>query len=194
MPEKDIAQRLSETKAMLEGHFLLSSGLHSNRYVQCARLLQFPEHATWAGEKLAKMLPQMDFDLVVSPAIGGIVIGQEVAKALGTPHIFVEKENGIPTLRRGFALSGGEKILVVEDVVTTGKSTKEVIDVVEKAGGKVVACCAIVDRGGSENIPLPFTALITLQIELFQPDNCPLCKKGIPLVKPGSRRAGNARR
>lgn len=188
MSEKGIAQRLTETGAMLEGHFLLSSGLHSNKYVQCARLLQFPEHATWAGETLVKMLPDIEFDLVISPAVGGIVIGQEVAKALGVPHIFVEKEDGVPTLRRGFSISGGEKIVVVEDVVTTGKSTREVIDVVEKAGGKVVACCAMVDRGGSKNLSLPFAALTTLQIEVFKPEECPLCREGIQLVKPGSRK------
>ncbi len=188
MAEQDIIQRLTETGAMLEGHFLLSSGLHSNRYVQCARLLQFPEHATWAGEKLAEKLPVKAIDLVASPAIGGIVIGQEVAKALGVPHIFVEKEEGTPVLRRGFAIEPGQRVLVVEDVVTTGKSTKEVIDVVKSAGGEVVACCAIVDRGGGDKVDFPFAALIKLEIAVYKPEECPLCKAGLPLDKPGSRK------
>ncbi|MCK5832784.1 orotate phosphoribosyltransferase [bacterium] len=187
MPEKDILQRLTETEAMLEGHFLLSSGLHSNKYIQCAKLLQYPDNATWVGEKLAEKVSVDGIELVVSPAIGGIVIGQEVAKALGVPHIFVEKVNGTPTLRRGFSVKPGAKILVVEDVITTGKSTKEVIDVIDGTGGKVVAFSAMVDRGGSANIKLPFAALLKLDIEVFQPNDCPLCKSGIPVVKPGSR-------
>ena len=187
MPEQNIHQRLADTGALLEGHFLLSSGLHSNRYIQCAKLLMHPNHATWAGEKLAEKLQGAQIDMVVSPAIGGIVIGQEVAKALGLPHIFVEKENSVPTLRRGFSIDAGAKAVIVEDVVTTGKSTREVIGVLEQAGAEVVACCAMVDRGGSENIAQPFHALAKFQIEVFTPEDCPLCKSGIQLVKPGSR-------
>ena len=188
MPKKTIMERLHETRAILDGHFLLSSGMHSNRYIQCAKLLQHPHHATWCGETLAELIPEEDFDLVISPAIGGIVIGQEVAKALGIRHIFVEKQDGEPTLRRGFKVFEGEYALVVEDVITTGRSTKEVINVVTEAGAEVGAACAIVDRGGGKSIGFPFTALSKVDIEIWEPADCPLCQDGIPLVKPGSRK------
>lgn len=187
MSEKDILMRLDETGAMLEGHFILSSGLHSNRYVQCAKLLMHPAQAEWAAMELAKEFLSIDVDLVVSPAIGGIVIGQEVAEHLNVPHIFVEKVNGVPTLRRGFEIPRGAKVVVVEDVVTTGKSTREVMRVIEESGGVVVAACGIVNRGGGETLDVPFHALVKLQIEVFEPSECPLCASGITLVKPGSR-------
>jgi orotate phosphoribosyltransferase len=189
MVQTETIRRLTETGAMLEGHFLLSSGLHSNRYVQCARILMFPEHAEWCADRLAEKLPPKGIDLVVSPAIGGIVIGQEVAHTLDVPHIFVEKDNGVPVLRRGFTIEKGTRCIVVEDVVTTGKSTLEVIKVIEEAGGKVVAACAIVDRSAGVKLEVPFHALAKLEIEVFEPEDCTLCKKDIPLVKPGSRAA-----
>lgn len=173
----------------MEGHFLLSSGLHSNRYVQCARILMYPEHAEWCADRLAEKLPVKGIDLVVSPAIGGIVIGQEVAHTLDLPHIFIEKEDGVPTLRRGFEIPKGARCILVEDVVTTGKSSREVIDVIEKAGGKVIEACAIVDRGGGDTLGVPFHSLVELDIEVYDPDECPLCESNVPLVKPGSRKA-----
>ena len=190
MTQSEIIRRLTETGAMMEGHFLLSSGLHSNRYVQCAKILMFPEHAEWCADRLAEKIPPKGIDLVVSPAIGGIVIGQEVAHTLDLPHIFVEKEEGEPVLRRGFSIARGTKCIVVEDVVTTGKSTREVMKVIEEAGGKVVAACAIVDRGGGSKLEVPFHALAKLDIEVYEPHNCPLCEREIPVVKPGSRAKG----
>ncbi len=187
MPKRTILERLEETKAILDGHFLLSSGLHSNRYIQCAKLLQHPIHATWCGEHLADILPDEEIDVVVSPAIGGIIIGHEVARALDVRHIFVEKVDGTPTLRRGFHIFEGDNAVVVEDVITTGKSTNEVIDVIRKAGGRVVCACAIVNRGGGEKLDVPFVALTELNIEVFEPEHCPMCLEGMPFVKPGSR-------
>jgi len=187
MPQKSLMERFKATGAILEGHFLLSSGLHSNRYIQCAKLLQHPHHASWCGEQLVELLPDEEFDIVVSPAVGGIVIGQEIARILDIRHIFVEKEDGVPTLRRGFRIFEGDAALVVEDVVTTGKSSLEVMDVIRAAGGEVVASCAIVDRGGGKKLGVPFVALTELEIEVFEPENCPLCAEGKPFIKPGSR-------
>ncbi len=188
MVQQETLKRLKQTGAMMEGHFLLSSGLHSNKYVQCAKILMYPEHAEWCADRLAEKLPVKGIDLVVSPAIGGIVIGQEVAHTLDLPHIFVEKEDGVPTLRRGFEVPGGAKCILVEDVVTTGKSSHEVMKVIEKAGGEVVEACAIVDRGGGDNFDVPFHSLVKLDIEVFEPEKCPLCASEVPLVKPGSRK------
>lgn len=186
---KNILEKLKETGAILEGHFLLSSGLHSNTYIQCAKLLQHPHHATWCGEQLADLLPEdEDYDVVVSPAIGGIVVGQEVAKALGVRHIFVEKVEGVPELRRGFRIFEGDRAVVVEDVITTGLSTKEVMEIIEDAGGEVSAVCAIVDRGGGKTLNVPFFALTKISLETWEASHCPLCLKGLPFTKPGSRK------
>ena len=188
MIQKETLERLAKTGAMMEGHFLLSSGLHSNKYVQCAKILMFPEHAEWCADRLAEKLPAKGIDLVVSPAIGGIVIGQEVAHTLDLPHIFVEKEDGVPTLRRGFTIPKNARCIVVEDVITTGKSTREVMKVIEDFGGCVVEACAIVDRGGGDSLGVPFHSLAKLDIEVYDPKKCPLCEEGIPVVKPGSRK------
>ena len=184
----DIKERLRETGAILEGHFLLSSGLHSDKYVQCASLLQHPHHAEWCGAQLSESIPDEDYDLVISPAVGGIVIGQEVARALGIRHIFVEKENGDPALRRNFHISEEEVALVVEDVVTTGKSTKEVMNLARSMGAEIAAVCSIVNRGGGNTLGVPFAALTELDIKVYDPENCPLCDAGKSVVKPGSRK------
>lgn len=186
----DVYHLLQETGALLEGHFRLSSGLHSPQYVQCARLLQFPTVAGQVGAALAARLESLGIrpQVVVAPAIGGILIAYEVARALGVRCLFTEREQGVMTLRRGFALDVGEDACVVEDVVTTGGSTRETMAVVTQFGAQVLAVGAIIDRSGGQcDFGLPFAALITLTIPTYAPQDCPLCRTGIPLVKPGSR-------
>lgn len=175
--------------ALLEGHFKLSSGLHSDRYLQCALYLADPARAEAAGRQLAARLKGCAAQLVVAPALGGVVIGHEVARALAVPFFFTERQEGAMTLRRGFAVQPDVRVVVVEDVVTTGGSSREVKDVVERSGGVVVGFCAIVNRSGAENpfAPLPFTALLTIDVPTYPPDACPLCAQGIPVTKPGSR-------
>lgn len=175
--------------AFLEGHFQLSSGLHSPRYLQCALYLAEPARAEAAGRQLAARLKACAAKLVVAPALGGVVIGHEVARALDVPFFFTERAEGVMTLRRGFTIEPGARVLVVEDVVTTGKSTREVIEVVRERGGVVVGVGAIVNRSGEDNpfAPLPFTTLLTVSIPTYQPAECPLCRQGVPVVKPGSR-------
>ncbi len=176
--------------ALLEGHFKLSSGLHSSRYLQCALYLALPARAEAAGRQLAARLKNSAAQLVVSPALGGVIIGHEVARALeDVPFFFTERADGAMTLRRGFRVEPGTRVLVVEDVVTTGGSTREVMDVVEREGASVVGVGAIVNRSGQENpfAPLPFAALLTVEVPTFKPESCPQCATGVPLVKPGSR-------
>jgi orotate phosphoribosyltransferase len=178
--------------ALLEGHFRLSSGLHSPRYLQCALYLAEPAHAEAAGRQLAARLRNCGVQVVVAPALGGVVIGHEAARALGVRFLFTERADGVMQLRRGFAIEAGERALVVEDVVTTGGSTREVMEVVKQFGGSVVGVGAIVNRSGVENpfAPLPFTALLTVDVPTYQPDACPLCQAGSPVIKPGSRATG----
>jgi orotate phosphoribosyltransferase len=179
---------LKETGALLEGHFLLSSGLHSEHYFQCARLLQNPEFAAETGRALAEACRHLAPEAVVSPAMGGIIIGHEVARALATRGFFAERVDGVLRFRRGFTISPGEKVIVVEDVVTTGKSTLETVDAVHDAGGEVVGLAAIIDRGGGVNLSLPFFALLGLRTPTFEARDCPICQAGkVPLTKPGSR-------
>lgn len=175
--------------ALLKGHFLLSSGLHSDRYLQCALVLAEPKAAEELGRALAAKLTVKP-DLIVSPAMGGLMIGHEVARALGVRHYFTERVDGTMTLRRGFALKPGEKVVVVEDVVTTGKSTKEVFEVIRAAGATVAGACSIVDRseGKSASLEVPYAALWTVSVPAWTPENCPPCKAGTPVVKPGSRK------
>jgi orotate phosphoribosyltransferase len=176
--------------ALLEGHFKLSSGLHSSRYLQCALYLADPTRAEAAGRQLAARLKSAAAQLVVAPALGGVVIGHEVARALeDVPFFFTERSEGAMTLRRGFRIEPGSRVLVVEDVVTTGGSTREVMSAVTQEGAVVVGVGAIVNRSGSKNpfTPLPFTALLTVDVPTYQPESCPLCASGIPLTKPGSR-------
>lgn len=179
-----------QTGALLEGHFLLTSGLHSPRYLQCALVLQHPEHAEWIGKQIAAHFKDEQVVAVVAPAIGGIIVAHETARALGVKALFTERDNGVMTLRRGFKLEGGEAIVVVEDVVTTGGSTRETIEAVERAGGKVIGAGSVVDRsGGNVDVGVPRVALLTLEVPTYQPDNCPLCEQGTAAIKPGSRKA-----
>ena len=185
---KDLLSILQQTGALLEGHFQLTSGLHSPRYLQCARVLQYPEHAEWAGKALAAHFADDAINAVVAPAIGGIIVAHEVARALGVRALFTERESGTMTLRRGFRIDRGEKILVVEDVVTTGGSTRETIEAVRHAGGAVVGAGSLVDRsGGGADFGAPRVALLTLDVPAYEASECPLCKQGTPAIKPGSR-------
>ncbi|HVP57027.1 MAG TPA: orotate phosphoribosyltransferase [bacterium] len=184
---------MEESGALLAGHFVLSSGLHSARYIQCALLLEVPARAEIIGRKLAGLVEQMlglsVVDVVASPAIGGIVIGHEVARALGARSVFAERTNGVMALRRGFAIARGERVLVVEDVITTGGSTREVMEVVSAEGGKVVGVGAIVNRGGGVDFKVPLAFLVKAQIDNFNPEVCPMCKAALPFNKPGSRQS-----
>ncbi len=180
--------RFRRAGALLEGHFRLTSGLHSPGYLQCALVLQHPAEAEAYGAAIADCVRSLSADVVLSPALGGIVIGQEVARALGVRAIFAERQDGKLTLRRGFSLSPGEKVLVVEDVVTTGGSTQETIDVARAAGARVVGAAAIIDRsGGQQRIDVPFHALATVALPTHEEGKCPLCAEGRPVTKPGSR-------
>lgn len=174
--------------ALLKGHFQLSSGLHSDQYMQCALLLSEPTRAEALGAALAKLQKQ-PCDLVVSPAMGGLIIGHEVGRALGARAYFSERENGIMSLRRGFALKPGEKIVVVEDVITTGKSSAEVISLIKNLGAEVVGALSIVNRGAqAAPLGVPTASLLNLPIASYLPADCPLCRQGAPMVKPGSRK------
>lgn len=174
--------------ALLEGHFRLSSGLHSSGYLQCALVLQHPREAEACGAAIAAQTRELQPDAVLSPALGGVVIGHEVARALGVRAIFAERQEGVLTLRRGFSLDAGERVLVVEDVVTTGGSTRETMAVARAAGANVVGAAAIIDRSaGHQDLDAPFRALATIDLPVYQPDACPLCARGEPVVKPGSR-------
>ena len=177
-----------ETGALLKGHFRLSSGLHSDRYLQCARLLMWPEKAEHAGRALAHKLKAFGARAVVSPALGGVIIGHETARGLGLPAMFVERKDGAFALRRGFALDPGTPVLVVEDVFTTGKSTREAAAAVEAAGGRVVAVGSIVDRGvPAGTFSVPAMSLLSLSVPSWPESECPLCNQGVPIDSPGSR-------
>ncbi|QAA33884.1 orotate phosphoribosyltransferase [Clostridium manihotivorum] len=182
-----VLEILKEVEALLEGHFLLSSGKHSNRYCQCAKLLQHPDKAEKVLSVVAKQLSEIDFDLVVGPAMGGVIVAYEVGRQLGKPAIFTERENGEMTLRRGFTIKPGQKVVITEDVVTTGKSFKEAAKVIESLGGEVVAVACIVDRTTGNVTDYPMVSAIKLEIESYEKDECPLCKENIPYIKPGSR-------
>jgi len=174
--------------ALLRGHFRLTSGLHSDVYLQSALVLQYPAHAAALGAALAARFRDAGATAVVAPALGGIVVAHEVARALGARALFTERENGVMTLRRGFALEPGERCLVVEDVITTGGSTREVIACVERAGATVVGVGALVDRsGGAARFAVPAVALARVRADAWPPEACPLCATGSPPVKPGSR-------
>lgn len=182
-----VTEILKEVGTLLEGHFLLSSGRHSNRYVQCAKLLQYPDKAEKVLSVAADKLKDVEIDIVVGPAMGGIVAAYEMGRQLGKPAIFTERENGEMTLRRGFEIKEGQKILIMEDVVTTGKSTIETKKVLEELGGKVVGVGCVVNRT-KEDIGIPIYSCINLDIENYAKEDCPLCKAGdTNVVKPGSR-------
>ena len=183
-----VLDRFRRAGALLEGHFRLTSGLHSSGYLQCALVLQHTAEAEACGAEIADRVRTLSPDVVLSPALGGIVIGQEVGRALGIRAIFAERQDGKLTLRRGFSIAPGEKVLVVEDVVTTGGSTQETVDVARAAGGMVVGAAAIIDRSsGKQRIDVPFHALATVSLPTYEPEHCPLCAEGKPIVKPGSR-------
>lgn len=177
---------LKEAGALLEGHFLLSSGRHSNRYVQCAKLLQYPDKSDKVLSVVAEKLKDVEFDLVVGPAMGGIIVAYELARQTGKMALFTERDNGIMTLRRGFEIKKGQKVIISEDVVTTGKSSLEAIEVVKSFGGEVVGIACIVDRGSS-SLEYPIYSSVSLDIESWEKESCPLCSQGIPYIKPGSR-------
>lgn len=186
--KEEVIEIFKKTGALLEGHFLLTSGLHSNKYFQCAKVFQYPWHAEMLCKELANMFKDQMIDTVVSPAVGGIVVGQETARLLGVRSIFTERVEGRMTLRRGFEVKAEERILVVEDVTTTGGSVKEVIETLRAAGANVVAVGAVVDRsGGSVEFGVPYQSLLQIDVKTFDPDNCPLCDDGTPAIKPGSR-------
>jgi orotate phosphoribosyltransferase len=188
MDRESALELFHKSGALLEGHFRLSSGLHSNQYLQCALVLQYPEFAEALGQALARRTRHLQPTAVLSPALGGIVIGQEVGRALGIRAIFAEREDGALTLRRGFALAPSDRVLVVEDVITTGGSTRDTAAVAESIGAHVVGVAAIVDRGSDPaSLNLPLQSLVKLEVPTYAPESCPLCAQGLAIVKPGSR-------
>lgn len=189
MTEADVLRHFRESGALLEGHFRLSSGLHSSGYLQCALVLQHPARAGALGAGLADATRGWGANVVLSPALGGIVIGQEVGRALGVRAIFAERTDGALALRRGFALSSEDRVLVVEDVLTTGGSTRETIAVATAAGAAVVGAASIMDRsGGAHGLDVPFAGLCRMNVPAHTEAACPLCQQGVPVTKPGSRR------
>ena len=188
MKNDDVLTLFRNSGALLEGHFKLSSGLHSPAYLQCALVLQHPDAAAKLGRALADQLRSAGATVVLSPALGGLIIGHEVARALGVRAIFAERQDGALVLRRGFSLDANDRVVVIEDVVTTGGSTRETMDVATAAGATVVAAGAIIDRsGGNATLGAPFKSLVTLTVPTYQPEACPLCASGVPITKPGSR-------
>ncbi|MBU0700490.1 orotate phosphoribosyltransferase [bacterium] len=186
--EGNIISLLLKTEGLLNGHFALSSGLHSGKYLQCAKILQYPIYATHFGASLAQRFKNQKVDAVIGPAIGGIIIAYEVARALGVRALFAEREEKEMRLRRGFEIKKGERIIVVEDVITTGGSVREVVQLVQGVGGEVVGIGALLDR--SEGITIAGikpAVLSTIKVETYDPQNCPMCKDKMPLVKPGSK-------
>lgn len=189
MNQEAVLDVFRSSGALLEGHFRLSSGLHSTGYLQCALVLQHPQSAEALGAALAARCLALGATVVLSPALGGIVIGQEVGRALGVRAIFAERQDGTLTLRRGFSLAPTDRVLVVEDVVTTGGSTRETMHVASAQGATVVGAASIIDRGAQTDLGVPFLSLVRHHIPTFDPGQCPLCQQGQPIVKPGSRSA-----
>ncbi len=190
MTGEEIIQLFRQTGALLEGHFQLTSGLHSPTYFQCAKVLQYPQHAELLCGEIARRYAQERIDLVISPAIGGIVVGQEVARQLRARSIFAERANGVLQLRRGFEILTNERALACEDVITTGGSIREVIEIVRRHGGVLVGAACIVDRSdGKVRRPDggPIFSLLSMDVVTYSPETCPLCKRGTPVLKPGSR-------
>lgn len=186
--QERVLEILKEAGVLLEGHFLLTSGRHSDRYLQCAKIFQDTRYSEELCAALAEKYAGQGVELVIGPAIGAIQMCYEVSRHLGVRNIFAERENGTMTLRRGFTIEKGQKVLIVEDVVTTGGSVREVMDIVREAGGTIVGIGSIVDRtGGKIDFGVPFNAVISMEVQSYEADKCPLCKQGLPLVKPGSR-------
>jgi orotate phosphoribosyltransferase len=192
MTSKDVLERFTRLGALLEGHFRLSSGLHSPNYLQCALVLQHPAEAEALGQALGQALRERlgpaTPTAVLSPALGGLIIGHEVARALGVRAIFAERAEGVLTLRRGFDLTPADRVVIVEDVLTTGGSTRETMEVARARGAAVIAAAAVINRSGSSlPVDVPFAALAALTPPTYKPEACPLCEQGIPVTKPGSR-------
>jgi len=188
MTRDELLDLFRRSGALRDGHFRLSSGLHSAGYLQCALVLQHPRHAETLGQAIAARTRHLQPTVVLSPALGGVIIGHEVGRALGVRAVFAERQDGVLTLRRGFALAGIDRVIVIEDVLTTGGSTRETMQVAKAAGGQAVGVAAIVDRsGGRSRFDVPFEALLDVDLPTYQPDACPLCAQGVPVAKPGSR-------
>ena len=188
MTRDELLDLFRRSGALLEGHFRLTSGLHSSGYLQCALVLQHPEHAEALGRAIADRTRSLRPTAVLSPALGGVVIGHEVGRALGVRALFAERQDGELTLRRGFVIAENDRVLVIEDVLTTGGSTRETMQVARASGGQVVGAASIVNRsGGRAEFDVPFASLLDIDLPTYEPDKCPLCAKGLPVVKPGSR-------
>ena len=188
MKSDDVISLFRGVRALLEGHFQLSSGLHSAGYLQCALVLQYPRHAEALGAAIAERVRPFNPTVVLSPALGGVVIGQEVARALGARGIFAERREGELMIRRGFTVETSDRVVVIEDVVTTGGSTRETIEVARGIGATVVGAASIIDRSGTtSSFDVPFQALASVSWPVYEPSVCPQCADGIPTVKPGSR-------
>ena len=189
MNSDEILQHFKDTNALLEGHFILSSGLHSPNYLQCALALQYPFDAAKFGKAIAEHFADANIETVASPAIGGLVIGYAVAQALNVRFIWTERQDGIMTLRRGFSIKENERILVVEDVITTGGSTRECITALEKHGARIVGAASIIDRSnGTADVGVPRIELVRLDVPSYKPEHCPMCARGDVAYKPGSRK------
>ena len=190
MTRDELLDLYRRSGALLEGHFRLTSGLHSPGYLQCALVLQHPAQAEALGRAIAERVRDVAATVVLSPALGGVVIGHEVGRALGVRAIFAERQDGRLALRRGFTLDAADRVLVVEDVMTTGGSTRETIEVAKASGGQVVGTASIVDRsGGAISFDVPFVSLLAIALPTYEETACPLCAQGLPVVKPGSRPA-----
>ena len=188
MNSEQILEHFRNTNALLEGHFILSSGLHSPKYLQCALALQFPFDAAKFGKAIAEHFVNENIETVASPAIGGLVIGYAVAQSLNVRFIWTERQNGEMTVRRGFSVKENERILVVEDVITTGGSTRECIEALEKNSAKVTNAASIIDRSnGAADVGVPHISLVSLEVPSYKPEDCPMCAEGIEAIKPGSR-------
>lgn len=189
MTNEELMQILTETGAYQSGHFKLSSGLHSGNYIQCSQLLKFPRIAEKVCAEIGDLFKDENIEMVVGPAIGGILVAYEVGRALNVPAIFAERENGVMTLRRGFHVEPGTRCLVTEDVLTTGGSAQEVVELLQSKGAEVVAATSIIDRtpGNTIKLKVPFKSLIQLSFSTHNPEECPMCKEGMPIQKPGSR-------
>ena len=188
MTRDELLDLFRRSGALLEGHFRLTSGLHSSGYLQCALVLQHPAHAEVLGRAIADRTRSLRPTAVLSPALGGVVIGHEVGRAHGVRALFAERQDGELTLRRGFVIAENDRVLVVEDVLTTGGSTRETMQVARASGGQVVGAASIVNRsGGRAEFDVPFASLLDIDLPTYEPDKCPLCAQGLPVVKPGSR-------
>ncbi|MFA5144245.1 MAG: orotate phosphoribosyltransferase [Candidatus Omnitrophota bacterium] len=189
MTDKEVLDLFCEKKALLTGHFKLSSGLHSENYLQCALILQYPDLAEKMAKDIAKKFVKEKIDLVIGPALGGVTLAYEAARALKVKGLFTERQDGTMVLRRGFAIAPGERALVVEDVITTGGSTKEVIEVVKNSGGIVIGVASVIDRSSAPvDFGVPFVSLARIKAATYKADACPLCKSSVPITKPGSRK------